>query len=112
MESGQQESAARNEALFREINERISEITDSQRERTAEIFCECSVTSCNELIQVSLAEYEAVRARGNRFAVIAGHEEPAVERVVERNERFALVEKIGRGADVAEELNPRSSPPG
>ena len=108
MSDARAERAARNEAIFREANERISEVTEAQRESFAQFFCECSDTACTERIDVSLAEYEAVRARGARFALIVGHEDPRVERVVERTDRYVVVEKFGRGAEVAEELDPRS----
>ncbi len=104
----QAQRAAKNEALFREVNERIAEVTAGQDEEVADALCECSDASCAEMIQISLAEYQALRARGERLALIAGHEDPAVERVVERNDRFIVVEKTGEGAEIARELDPRA----
>src|SRR6185437_1318518 len=75
----------RNEALFREVNERIREITAGQAVPLDEfvIFqCECGRLDCQEQAHLSLAEYEAVRAEPNRFIVLQGHELPEVERVV------------------------------
>ena len=99
---------AKNEAVFREINERIGELTDAQREEWLEALCECADASCVATISITLPEYEAVRTRGDRFALVAGHELPEFEHVVERNERFFVVEKIGTGADVARDLDPRA----
>jgi hypothetical protein len=59
-------------------------------------------------MDITLAEYETVRARGERFAMIGAHEDPAIDRVVDRNERFVVAEKIGPGADIARDLDPRS----
>jgi hypothetical protein len=110
MES-REERAARNEAVFREVNERIKEISrDLSATSDAETFsilCECSKPGCNEMIEITPGEYEEVRSRGDRFALVAGHEDPRLERVVEARRGYTVVEKVGRGAAVAEELDPR-----
>jgi hypothetical protein len=95
----------RNEALFREVNERIREITAGQGVPLDErvLFqCECGRLECHEQVQLSLGEYEAVRAEPKRFVILPGHEIEAVETVVSRNERFLVVEKHGEAADAAE----------
>ena len=94
----------RNEALFREVNERIREITEGQGVPVDEhvLFqCECGRLECHEQVQVSLAEYEAVRAQARRFLVLPGHEIASVETIVSRNDRFLVVEKHGEAADAA-----------
>jgi hypothetical protein len=103
-----EERAAKNEAVFREVNERIQEITRDQRSEWSAMLCECSDPSCTMTIDVSLDEYEATRAYGARFALVAGHEDPAVELVVERTDRFLVVEKTDAGGDIARDLDPRS----
>jgi hypothetical protein len=108
MEDAQAERAAKNEALFRDVNEKIKGLTEAQASDWASFFCECRDPDCTRTIDMTLAEYETVRARGDRFAMIAGHEDPAIERVVDRNERFLVAEKIGPSADVARDLDPRS----
>ena len=57
---------------------------------------------------MSLGEYEAVRSEPSHFAVAPGHEEPTVERVVGRTDRYLVVEKVGEAGDLAEEADPRS----
>ena len=103
-----EERAAKNEAVFREVNERIKEITVAQRSEWSAVLCECSDASCTATIEISLSEYEATRAHGDRFALVAGHEDPAVEHIVERTDRFLVVEKTAAGGEVARELDPRS----
>ena len=102
--------AARNEALFREVNERAKQVVDAFETRTMSAFCECSRSTCTETVAVPVEAYEAVRSRGERFLLVEGHDDPSIERVVERHERFIVVEKIGEGAVVARELDPRSRP--
>jgi hypothetical protein len=102
---------AQNEALFRDVNERIKDITAEQHapgtEDVWEFLCECGTEGCVERIHLTVAEYEALRSKATQFAVVPGHEVPAVERVVESSERFLLLEKLGEGATIAEETDPR-----
>jgi hypothetical protein len=96
------------QSLFREVNERIDELAESldlQEEMT--IFCECASAKCHEQIILTEAEYEKLRRIPTHFAVLPGHDIPAVERVVETNERYAIVEKFGDAASAAIKLDPR-----
>ena len=71
-------------------------------------ICECGDRACGGLIQLSVAEYEAVREHAARFAISPNHENPEVERVVEQNGRFAVVETVtGLLSKPARETNPR-----
>lgn len=97
--------AAKNESVFREVNERIVEVTDTFEAEGLEILCECSDSRCTTTFKITITEYGAVRSGGTRFALMQGHEDPAMERVVEQNERFVIVEKIGEAGEVAGELD-------
>ena len=101
--------AAQNQSLFREINERINALNDafSIVLPRGEWVCECADVACVERIEMTGAEYEAIRQGPNRFPVIPGHELPEVERVVEASDCYLVVEKIGAGAAVAEDHDPR-----
>lgn len=71
-------------------------------------ICECGDRACAGLLQLSVAEYEAVREHAARFAISPNHENPEVERVVEQNGRFAVVETVtGQLSKPARETNPR-----
>ncbi len=101
------ERVGRNEALFREVNERIKEL--AAVEGDFDFLCECGDERCTVPIAMTVDEYEAVRADPRRFAVVPGHDTADVERVVERNERFAVVEKVlGLPTVIAEVSDPRS----
>ena len=100
------ERVGKNEAVFREVNERIRDVT---RDSTAEYLCECGDAICTETIQMTVADYERVRAEPTHFAVLPGHEIPDVEDVVSRNDGFVVVQKkAGEAAALATELDPRS----
>jgi hypothetical protein len=99
----------RNEALFREVNERIEDVgtTLLPDDQPMEFLCECDDRDCVEKVSATRAEYEAIRAVGTHFVVLPGHEDPGVERVVQKHERFLVVEKQGEAAQEAEQSDPR-----
>jgi hypothetical protein len=88
------ERLARNQVIFREVNQRLREIADAVPDGKADYLCECSDVHCTEKIELWLFEYEAVRARKDSFFIVPGHERLEVEEVIDRNERFAIVRKI------------------
>jgi hypothetical protein len=92
---------AENQALFREINERIEASAETQGsdQHAYEFVCECSSLECFERFELTLTEYGRVRDRLQRFIVLSGHEEPEVEDVVERRGAVVIVEKRGAAAD-------------
>jgi len=98
-----------NEALFRAVNEQVREL--NRRFDAPDglvVVCECGLFDCMERLELRADEYEALRASGTRFAVKAGHVAPDVERVVDRKERFWVVEKIEEDpARLARETDPR-----
>jgi hypothetical protein len=103
------EKLGRNQALFREVNERIRELAEHQaNEPRFEIVCECSDQSCCGPIEVSIVEYEQVRATPTAFFVLRGHEIPEIERVMSKTREYEVVQKFGAAAAVVNELDPRS----
>ncbi len=103
------DSRERNEALFRAVNERIEDVSQTvpRDEQLMQFLCECDDKACAEKISATRAEYEAVRAVATHFIVLPGHEDPDIEHVVLQNERFLIVEKEGRAAQDAEKSDPR-----
>ena len=99
----------RNEALFRAVNERIEDVSQTvpPDEQLMQFLCECDNKACAEKISATRAEYEAVRAVATHFIVLPGHEDPDIEHVVLRGERFLVVEKEGLAAQEAEKSDPR-----
>lgn len=99
----------RNEALFREVNEAIERgVWPGEEDEPLRFRCECGRIECNEAVALTIAEYERVRANPRRFVVVAGHEQPEVEDVVEQRPGYLLVEKRGQSGELAEALDPRS----
>ncbi len=99
---------AHNETLFRAVNERIEAgHGPTVRGEPVAFRCECGSLRCNLLVDLTLAAYERVRESPTHFVLIPGHEIPGVERVVERETAYVVVEKVGEAARVAEETDPR-----
>jgi hypothetical protein len=105
------EAQARNEELFRNVNERIETLSQTveRDDPMMEYLCECDSPGCYEKIRATRGEYESVRAEATHFIVLAGHEDPGVERVTFSNNRFLIVEKHGAAARDAEETDPRNT---
>lgn len=101
--------AARNQSLFRAVNEKLMELNDAVAalSETSVIACECADASCVETLEISGEEYAAVREEPRRFAVLPGHVYPDVENVVSESDRYVVVEKIAAAGDTAEKLVPR-----
>ena len=106
------ERLAKNEILFRAVNERLDDLGELSvwSDRT-EYLCECSDTACIEGIELEQEEYERARSRPTVFFVVPGHERPGLEKVVEEHERFFLVEKTA-AVDAVVATDPREDEPG
>lgn len=102
---------ARNEAFFREVNERIDDVAASlgDDDHTYEYVCECSDPACTERIMLTRAAYQRVREEGTRFVLAPGHMNNAIEKVVESADEHVLIEKVGTAAQIAAALDPRSA---
>ena len=106
------ELVGRNDAIFREANERIlnaaveMELDDSG---LLPFLCECAAVGCTTVVRLTSAEYEAVRQDATRFINAPGHvvNGRGWARVVDEREGYTIVEKTGDAAEVAEELDPR-----
>ncbi len=105
---------ARNEALFREVNERIAQLGESAQawspDGGVEFMCECGVEGgCGERVRVPLDVYEAVRKQDDRFVVRPGHETIELERAVEWTDEYVIVDKI-KAAEPLVADDPRGAP--
>jgi hypothetical protein len=87
------EREAQNQTLFRQVNERIHDVLESLGDdgKPGEFVCECGRVDCATMIRLTQQEYEAARAGRERFIVVPGHEQPALDRVYARHEGFVVV---------------------
>lgn len=103
--------AARNQAMFRAVNEHIRALNDAfgTLTETFTIACECFDVRCIEMIVIKPDAYEHVRSHPHRFAVRPGHLLAELENVVEETDTYMIVEKLRVAADEAEALDPRTA---
>jgi hypothetical protein len=112
--SARDERLAGNEALFREVNERVAEVATHYIEVEAhteqvDFACECGRADCAEPIRMTLAEYEAIRAESTHFGIVPDHQAPEIESVIRRFPTYWVVEKREQDAEeVARETDPRT----
>jgi hypothetical protein len=105
------ERIARNETLFRQVNERVRDVSEAfvaLDPSEIDFVCECGDEHCTEPVSLSLAEYEQVRSVPTHFFVVPHHVIAKVEVVVRRGEGHVVVEKVPGHGDVAVETDPRS----
>jgi hypothetical protein len=116
-----QEQQARNEALVRQVNEQIERVDQAaeeegraDQETTFEFLCECGRgmgddVACDARVELTLREYEEIRGQDDRFAVVPGHENHALEDVVRRTDRFVVVDKKPAAQPLVDD-DPRGAP--
>jgi hypothetical protein len=100
---------ALNEITFRNLNEEIRQANGHSQRSAFGVICECGSADCARVIDVRSDEYEAVRNVSTWFIVAPGHRQSDIEKMVIRDDRFAVVEKLGEAADLAKKTDPRQA---
>ena len=103
---GREIRAARNQSLFRAVNEKMRELNDAftHATETFVIACECADRNCVEMLDIEPAAYGAVRAEPRHFAVLPGHVYPDVETLVREHDGYVVVEKQALAGELAEAI--------
>lgn len=101
---------ARNEAMYREVNERIEDLNDVFSEMSGQfaVVCECGDPMCAEQIALSREAYERTRANSTQFILRPGHQAADIEEIVATEADYVVVEKHeGEPAALAQKTDPR-----
>lgn len=105
------ERIGRIDSTFRDANEQIlvrakEQVIDD--DELVPFVCECADEDCVTLIQLTLDEYEEIRADSRQFLNMMGHErsEGLVE-IVLTNHSHLVVRKLGRAGEIADQLDLR-----
>jgi hypothetical protein len=104
------ERVARNDAAFRVANEEIqAAAAEWNMDGLLPAICECADPHCTTVLRVTPRQYEAVRSDPRWFINAPGHHVNAHgwAYVISENDRFVVVEKIGKAGEIVEELDPR-----
>lgn len=103
------EQIARNEEIFRHVNEAIEAGRWPGEGGSPIAFrCECGELRCSLMIELTSSEYERIRSHPRRFFVAPEHELPEAENVVERHGRYLVVQKPETAGSLAEANDPRA----
>jgi hypothetical protein len=108
VEDALEERIARNEVIFRDVNEALRRGRWPGDQTTIAFRCECARLGCSRLIELTPADYERVRENPKWFVVAADHELSDGETVIEAHGEYLVVEKQGKGGLIAEATDPRS----
>jgi hypothetical protein len=109
MDQGLQGRVAKNEALFREVNDAIERgLWPGEEDSRTAFRCECARLDCNCMVSLTPRDYQHVRASPRRFLVAPGHEVREIETVVETGDGYVVVEKRDEAGRLAEAGDPGS----
>jgi hypothetical protein len=112
---------ADNEAIFRELNERLHKGVDEANAVAAEegqkpldfdanatlhFFCECADENCQERIPVSLNDYTEIHNDKRRFTIAPGHQVPKIEEVTAKEPGYWIVTKHEEPPELSDTLHP------
>ena len=99
--------AARNEEVFRNVNEGISKADQLAVSGSLPFHCECGRADCLETIEIAPKRYAEIVRERYCFVVIRGHEEMQIEQIVETESDFLVVEKIGEAREQIDRDHPQ-----
>ena len=99
-----QRRAARNELVFRAVNEQIMDVTERFQAELSELdlVCECADPSCTGMVRLEVEEFSEIDQAENAFIVLRGHEDAQVEDVVTERPGYVVVRKRDVAARIVE----------
>ena len=102
------EQVTLNESTFREVNEGIEE-GRRDRDGLVPFVCECGEIGCNAIVELTLDEYEGVRADSRHFLVTPGHG-AVFDEVQQEGDRYGIVRKPdGPLGELVDQTDPRQA---
>ena len=110
-----EERIAKNDATFRDANERIAAAAGAYGlDIPVPFICECADPTCSEIVPLELGQYEEIRADSRHFLNIPGHDAAArgATVVVAERDGYVIVEKIGHAGDIVKALDERNADEG
>ncbi|HYH75607.1 MAG TPA: hypothetical protein VD735_06660 [Candidatus Saccharimonadales bacterium] len=120
-EKASERRLAENEVVFRKYNEQVQEGFDVLNRTALEegeplyeygqdaplhFYCECSDENCRTRLLLSLHTYNQTHTKKDTFVIVCGHEVPDVERVIETQPTYCVIQKYKEPPASAEALQP------
>ena len=112
MPTDRERRLALNEAAFRVANERMRDWPERQGDEAprALLLRVRRTPGCHEHVAArGSASTRRVRADPHRFIIVPGHEIPDIETVVERRDRYHVIEKDDDVRPITEATDPRAA---
>ena len=103
-ETEREERIVHNELVFRSANQSLHGSFADAGLTEVELFpflCECGDRACTRVLSIPLESYERIRRHPARFLILPGHLRLPSEDLVEEHEGFHVVDKRGRGGELA-----------
>ena len=108
MDDELQRRVAANEARLRGVNEAIERGQWPAEDGEPIGFrCECARLGCDQVLELTIGEYEQVRAHPRRFVLIQGHDVPGEDTLMNSGSGWVVVEKRDVAGAVADATDPR-----
>jgi len=85
------ELSVRASSLFREVNDRIQQVSTGQPDRMGELLCECGDPLCGEVLTVTSSAYLRARETARHFLFSKSHAHEAGLEVVESYDGCVVV---------------------
>jgi hypothetical protein len=98
---------ATNESVHRTVNERRWDALSTPDVAMA-CECECHRAECGNNFNVTMIDYEAVRAHARRFLLAPDHQAPE-ESIISTSSAYWVIEKLGEQGVIADALDPRKT---
>lgn len=76
---------------FRAVNDIVRDLDRDRIAGVHDFVCECQDETCTRVLRMTGAEYDALRADTDCFAVLAGHERRHVSEVIGRTDSYVIV---------------------
>lgn len=79
--------------LFRGVNDIVRDVDGDRVTGLHDFVCECGDEACTRVLRMTGAEYDALRALDDCFAVLAGHERRDDADVVGRTDAYVIIRR-------------------
>jgi hypothetical protein len=99
MDKASKQYLVETEVIFRGANQDAAEfIAEGEGIKTATtvpFYCECSNTECRQRIRLTPQVYATSHKNKRQFIIKEGHDIPEVEKIIEQNKDYHIIEKYG-----------------
>ena len=78
---------------FRAVNDIVRRLAEQPVDDVHDFVCECEDETCARVLRMTGAEYDALRADADCFAVLPGHERRETAEAVGRTDSYVIVRR-------------------